>query len=80
MARGLRNEFIERWNASALTHLPYPWQNALTQPMRRAASAAQSMEAAPAFSPSHCVDLAKNSTLRSRLGFLEPLVRNVAEC
>jgi nitronate monooxygenase len=41
MARGLRNEFIERWNASALTHLPYPWQNALTQPMRRAASAAK---------------------------------------
>jgi nitronate monooxygenase len=41
MARGLRNEFIARWNASALTHLPYPWQNALTQPMRRAASAAK---------------------------------------
>lgn len=40
MARGLRNEFIERWNAAALTHLPYPWQNALTQPMRRAATAA----------------------------------------
>jgi nitronate monooxygenase len=44
MARGLRNEFIERWNASALTHLPYPWQNALTQPMRRAASAAKQPE------------------------------------
>ena len=40
MARGLRNEFIEKWNASGLTHLPYPWQNALTQPMRRAAAAA----------------------------------------
>lgn len=40
MARGLRNEFIEQWNASGLTHLPYPWQNAFTQQMRRAASAA----------------------------------------
>ena len=41
MARGLRNEFIEKWNAAGLTHLPYPWQNAFTQPMRRAAAAAK---------------------------------------
>jgi len=41
MARGLRNEFIEKWNAAGLTHLPYPWQNAFTQPMRRAAAAAR---------------------------------------
>jgi nitronate monooxygenase len=41
MARGLSNEFIEQWNASGLTHLPYPWQNAFTQQMRRAASSAQ---------------------------------------
>jgi nitronate monooxygenase len=41
MARGLRNEFIEQWNAAGLTHLPYPWQNAFTQPMRRAAAKAK---------------------------------------
>jgi nitronate monooxygenase len=41
MARGLRNEFIENWNAAGHTHLSYPWQNALTQPMRRAAAAAK---------------------------------------
>lgn len=41
MARGIRNEFIEKWNASGLTHLSYPWQNAMTQPMRRAAAAAR---------------------------------------
>jgi nitronate monooxygenase len=41
MARGLSNEFIEKWNASGLEHLPYPWQNAFTQPMRRAAAAAK---------------------------------------
>jgi nitronate monooxygenase len=41
MARGLRNEFIEKWNASGLEHLPYPWQNAFTQQMRRAAAAAK---------------------------------------
>ncbi len=40
MARGLSNEFIERWNTSGLEHLPYPWQNAFTQPMRRAAASA----------------------------------------
>ncbi len=40
MARGLENEFIERWNDAGLSHLPYPWQNAFTQPMRRAAAAA----------------------------------------
>ena len=40
MARGLSNEFIEKWNASGLQHLPYPWQNAFTQPMRRAAASA----------------------------------------
>src|SRR6476469_8850782 len=44
MARGLSNELIEKWNASGLEHLPYPWQNALTQPMRRAASAAKQPE------------------------------------
>jgi nitronate monooxygenase len=41
MARGIRNEFIEKWNAAGLTHLSYPWQNAFTQPMRRAAAAAK---------------------------------------
>ena len=41
MARGLSNEFIEKWNAAGLEHLPYPWQNAFTQPMRRAATAAK---------------------------------------
>jgi nitronate monooxygenase len=41
MARGLSNEFIEKWNASGMEHLPYPWQNAFTQPMRRAATAAK---------------------------------------
>jgi nitronate monooxygenase len=40
MARGLSNEFIEKWNASGLEHLPYPWQNAFTQLMRRAAASA----------------------------------------
>jgi nitronate monooxygenase len=41
MARGLRNEYIERWNASGIAHLPYPWQNAFTQAMRRAAAQAK---------------------------------------
>jgi nitronate monooxygenase len=41
MARGLSNEFIEKWNAAGLEHLPYPWQNAFTQPIRRAATAAK---------------------------------------
>jgi nitronate monooxygenase len=41
MARGLSNEFIEKWNSSELKHLPYPWQNAFTQPMRRAAANAK---------------------------------------
>lgn len=41
MARGLSNEFIEKWNAEGMEHLPYPWQNAFTQPMRRAATAAK---------------------------------------
>jgi nitronate monooxygenase len=41
MARGLKNEFIEQWNASGLKHLPYPWQNALTREMRTAAGTAQ---------------------------------------
>lgn len=40
MARGLSNEFIEKWNVSGLKHLPYPWQNSFTQPMRRAATGA----------------------------------------
>ena len=40
MARGLSNEFIEKWNAAGVDHLPYPWQNAITQPMRRTAASA----------------------------------------
>jgi nitronate monooxygenase len=39
MARGVSNEFIEKWNASGLSPLSYPWQNALTREMRRAAAA-----------------------------------------
>ena len=41
MARGIRNEFIESWNDAGMAHLSYPWQNALTQSMRRAASEAR---------------------------------------
>jgi nitronate monooxygenase len=41
MARGLSNEFIEKWNTAAMEQLPYPWQNAFTQPMHRAATAAK---------------------------------------
>lgn len=41
MARGIQNEFITTWNESGLTNLSYPWQNAFTQQMRRAASAAK---------------------------------------
>jgi len=41
MARGIRNEFIESWNDAGITNLSYPWQNAFTQPMRRAASEAR---------------------------------------
>jgi nitronate monooxygenase len=42
MARGVNNEFIEKWNASGLNPLSYPWQNALTREMRRAAGAKDS--------------------------------------
>lgn len=41
MARGIENEFIIKWNDSGLNNLSYPWQNAFTQQMRRAASAAK---------------------------------------
>ena len=41
-ARGIVNEFIEKWNASGLTPLSYPWQNALTREMRRGAGARDS--------------------------------------
>jgi nitronate monooxygenase len=42
MARGINNEFIKKWNASGLDPLSYPWQNALTREMRRAAAATDS--------------------------------------
>jgi nitronate monooxygenase len=35
-ARGLRNEFIDRWNQSGLTPMSFPWHNTLTRAMRRA--------------------------------------------
>jgi len=37
-ARGIRNEFIERSEASAAQPISFPWQNSLTGPMRRAAA------------------------------------------
>ncbi len=37
-ARGLRNEFIEKLAGREDAILPYPWQNALTRPMRAAAA------------------------------------------
>lgn len=40
-ARGIRNEFVEEWNAADLKNLSYPWQNAFTQQMRRAAAKAR---------------------------------------
>jgi nitronate monooxygenase len=39
-ARGLTNRFIEEFDAAGLRPLSYPWQNALTRDVRRAAAAA----------------------------------------
>lgn len=39
LARGIRNDFIEAMARSGLDIPPYPLQNALTQPIRRAAAA-----------------------------------------
>src|SRR5271166_2916375 len=41
LARGVRNEFIDRAEATDLEPLPFPWQNALTRPMRQAARVAE---------------------------------------
>lgn len=43
-ARGLRNGFIRDWDAAGLETLPFPWQNALTSPMRKAAAKAGNPE------------------------------------
>jgi len=41
LARGVRNEFIDQAEATDLEPLPFPWQNALTRPMRQAARVAE---------------------------------------
>ncbi len=39
-ARGLRNDFIDRWNQSGLMPMSFPWHNTLTRAMRRAGASA----------------------------------------
>jgi nitronate monooxygenase len=41
LARGVRNEFMAEWESAHMQHLSYPWQNALTREMRRAAARAE---------------------------------------
>ncbi len=44
-ARGVRNLFLREMEDNNLRPLPYPWQNALTRPLRKAAGAAGDPEA-----------------------------------
>jgi nitronate monooxygenase len=41
LARGVRNEFIDGMKAARVEPLSFPWQNALTRPMRQAARGAE---------------------------------------
>jgi nitronate monooxygenase len=41
LARGVRNQFIDQAEASAMKPLSFPWQNTLTRPLRQAARAAE---------------------------------------
>jgi len=43
-ARGISNQFIETMASSESNRLPFPWQNSLTGPMRKAAGAVQDLE------------------------------------
>jgi nitronate monooxygenase len=43
-ARGIRNEFIRRWDASGIEPLPFPTQNTLTRDIRNAAALQQNAD------------------------------------
>jgi nitronate monooxygenase len=44
VARGIENRFVEDMNRAGVVPLPYPWQNALTRPLRKAGIAAGDSE------------------------------------
>jgi nitronate monooxygenase len=44
VARGIQNRFMEEMNRAGIVPLPYPWQNALTRPLRKAGAAANDSE------------------------------------
>jgi nitronate monooxygenase len=43
-ARGIENRFMQEMNQAGIAPLPYPWQNALTRPLRKAGVAAGDSE------------------------------------
>ena len=43
-ARGIENRFIQEMHRAGIRPLPYPWQNAMTRPLRKAGSAAGDAE------------------------------------
>lgn len=43
-ARGIENRFVEEMNRAGIVPLAYPWQNALTRPLRKAGIAADDSE------------------------------------
>ncbi len=43
-ARGIENRFMKAMNQAGVAPLPYPWQNALTRPLRKAGAAAGDSE------------------------------------
>lgn len=43
-ARGIENRFMKATNQAGVAPLPYPWQNALTRPLRKAGAAAGDSE------------------------------------
>jgi nitronate monooxygenase len=43
-ARGIENRFMEEMNQADIVPLPYPWQNAITRPLRKAGAAAGNAE------------------------------------
>ena len=77
-ARGLRNRFIEEFDAAGLRPLSYPWQNALTRDVRRAAAAAGDAGALALWA-GQGVRLARTRPARQLMLELEEEIRRVSE-
>jgi nitronate monooxygenase len=77
-ARGIENRFVKEMTRAGIVPLPYPWQNALTRPLRKAGAAAGNSEVLSLWAGQGSA-LASEQSVQELVDFLDTSLRDAIQ-